>query len=209
MWRNVICLSVALSVAGVATAQERKIAREVRKGEVVRVDPARNVVVVKSGVGAEAREFEYRVGPTTKYWGADRRAFDRGLRHEAFRPGANIWYVPGTDAQAVSELWFADPNVQVTDQPEYLEGKIVRVDPVTNKVVVETTVGTQTKEVEYLVDPATKYWGVDQQPFTTALRYEGFRPGANIWFRAETGERSRYVNEVRFYNPRGRPIIRK
>ena len=55
----------------------------------------------------------------------------------------------------------ADPNVEVTDQPEYLEGKIVRVDPVTNKVVVQTIVGSETKEFEYLVDPTTKYWGTD------------------------------------------------
>ena len=55
MWRNVICLSAALSVAGLAMAQERKVAREVRRGEVVRVDPARNSVVVRSGVGEPRR----------------------------------------------------------------------------------------------------------------------------------------------------------
>ena len=89
------------------------------------------------------------------------------------------------------------------------KAKLFRVDPVTNKVVVQTIVGSETKEFEYLVDPTTKYWGTDQQPFTTALRYEGFRPGASIWFHSGVGERNRHINEVRFYNPRGRAIIRK
>ena len=210
MWRSLLCLGVALGVTGLGTAQERKIQKEVQRGQVVRVDPTRNTIILRSGTGAEAKEFEYRVAPTTKYWGADRRAFNNGLRHEAFREGTQIWYTPGADAQAVSELWLADPNAQAPDQAvAYTEGKIVRVDPTTNMVVVQATVGNEVKEFEYRVDPTTKYWGPDQQLFTTGLRYDGFRPGAAIWFHTGAGERNRIMNEVRFHNPTLRREIRK
>ena len=117
-------------------------------------------------------------------------------------------YAPGAEGQPVSELWFADPNAQVPDATAYTEGQIVRIDPATNLVVVKT-VGADGKEYEYTVDATTKYWGTDQQAFATGLRYEGFRPGARIWFHRGEGDRGRYLNEVRFYNPSAKPIIRR
>ena len=194
MWRSLLCMGVAFGAVSFGQAQDRQIRRDdrqirrdIRQGQVVRVNPEKNTIVLRSGTGVEAKEFEYSVAPTTKYWGTDRRVFKEGLRHQAFREGASVWYVPGTGTEtAVSELWLADPNNQVTDQDgAYVEGKIVRVDPATNLVVVRTNTG----EVEYRVDPNTRYWGTDQQQFTTGLRYESFRVGTPIWFHVGAGDR--------------------
>ncbi len=199
-------MGVALGIASSSLAQDRQIRREdrqvrrdIRRGEVVRVNPETNTIVLRNGTGAEAKEFEYHVAPSTKYWGTDRRAFNEGLRHKDFRVGNAVWYTPGVgDDAAVSEVWFADPNSQVPIQNgAYIEGKIVRVDPATNLVVVRTTTG----EVEYRVDPNTGYWGTDQQAFTTGLRYEGFRAGAPIWFHVGAGDRSHFMSEIRFHDP--------
>jgi hypothetical protein len=187
-------------------AQDRQTRREIRRGEIVRVNPENSTIVLRSGAGAEAKEFEYRVGPTTKYWGKDRKILNEGLRYNGWRAGTSIWYIPG-ESEAVSELWLADPNMQIANRtPAYLEGTVVRVDPVTNSVVVKTRVGTEVKEFEYRVDPNTRYWGTDNQPFTTALNYQGFREGTPVWFHVGPGERSRILNEVRFHNPTAKVI---
>ncbi len=213
MWRGLLCLGVAFGIASSVFAQDRQIRRDdrqarrdIRRGEIVRVNPETNTVVLRNGMGTAVKEFEYHVAPTTRYWGTDRRAFNEGLRYNGFRPGTTVWYTPGVGANAaVSDLWFADPNNQVTVQNDaYIEGKIVRVDPATNLVVVRTNTG----EVEYHVDPNTRYWGTDQQAFTTGLRYEGFRAGAPIWFRVGPGNRSHFINEVRFHDPAVKVEIR-
>ncbi len=213
--RGLLSLGVALAFLSPLAAQDRQtrvqdrqVRRDIRHGEIVRVNPESNTIVVRSGDGREAKEFEYHVGTTTKYWGADRKVINEGLRHNGWRTGSTIWFVPG-ESQAVSELWLADPNQAMADQTAaYLEGKIVRVDPVTNLVVVRTQVGPETKEFEYRVDPNTRYWGTDQQPFTTALNYQGFREGNSIWFQVGPKDRSRIMNEVRFYNPSVRRPVR-
>jgi hypothetical protein len=186
--------------------QERQARRDFRRGEVVRINPDTGVIVVRSGTGREIRETEYRVGKTTKYWGRDRKAINDGLRFNGWRQGSTVWYVPG-EGQSVSELWMVDPNQQMADASDaVIEGKIVRVDPVTNRVVIRTKVGPKVEELEYRVDPNTQYWGTDQQQFSTALNYAGFKEGTSIWFR--TGPKDRILNEVRFYNPALRRVVK-
>lgn len=211
MWRSLLGLSLALTWVGLVQAQDRQTRKEVRqeyrRGEIVRVNPERNTIVLRQGNGAEAKEFEYSVGPRTRYWGTDRKALNDGLRYNGWRAGTNVWYVPG-EANAVSELYLSDPNQVVADN-NYVEGTIVRVDPVTNMVVVRTHVGPDVKEFEYRVDPNTKYWGTDNQPFTNALHYQGFREGTPVWYHVGPGERSRILNEVRFHNPNAKREIIK
>jgi hypothetical protein len=222
MGRGLLCMGVALAFVAPLAAQDRQTRvqdrqtrvqdrqtrRDIRHGEIVRVNPESNSIVVRSGIGRDAKEYEYHVGNTTRYWGPDRKVLNDGLRYNGWRAGTTVWYVPG-EAQTVSELWLTDPNQQIADRADvYHEGKIVRVDPVTNLVVVRTRVGPEEKEIEYRVDPNTRYWGTDQQPFTTALNYQGFREGNNIWFRTGPKERTRIMSDVRFYNPSARRPVR-
>lgn len=210
MWRGWVCAGLVLSMSGFCQAQDRQTRREVRKGQIVRVNPETNTIVVRSGAGAEVREYEYKVARDAKYWGIERNILHDGLKYRGFLPGTEVWYTPGAGTGPVSEVWLADPNIQMANQaPAYVEGKIVRVDPVNNLVVVRTNRGTEIKEFEYRVEPATKYWGADQREFANGLSYQGFREGTPIWYRVGPGERSRIINEVRFYDPAAKPVIRK
>jgi len=225
MWRSLTCLGIVLGLAGLALAQDRPTRRElrdIRRGNIVRVDPAQNVVIVRSGTGADAREIQYRVMDTTRYWGTDRQPFNTGLRYQGFREGSQVWFTPGAgdNAQTISQLWFYEPAQQAAEAPPaapgtpaqpapgannqvvYQEARIVRVDPANNIVVVRTGTGADAREVEYRVDRTTRYWGTNQQPFESGLRYEGFREGSQIWFVPAQGDRSRFMSELRFYNPR-------
>jgi hypothetical protein len=174
------------------------------------VDPAKNVVVLRVGTGEEAKQYEYRVNPTTRYWGTDRQPLSDGLRYRQFREGTDVWFTMGDGRQVVSELWFYDPAVQPASEEKtiYLEGKIVRVDPEKGMVVVRTGTGDAVKEYEYKVEKTTQYWSQEQQPVATGLRYEGFRVGTPIWYRVGPGDQNRVMSEVRFYNPGRRPLIR-
>jgi len=209
MLRSLICMSVGFAVAGAAIAQERPTRRDIRTGRVVRVVPDKNTVIVSVGAGAQAKTFEYTVTDTTKYWGIDKQPFTTGLRYKGFREGSEIWFNLGAeaDSRVISELRFYDPGAQPSDEKVvYLEGKIVRVDPETGMVVVQTGAGNAAKEVEFKVDKTTKYWVEANKPVTTGLRYEGFRPGTVIWYQASPIGTAQVMTDVRFYNPR--PIVR-
>ena len=200
-----------MGIVGAGLAQDRTAQRNVHKGHIVRVNPDKNTVVIRAGTGAQAKEMEYKVATSTKYWGTDKRPFTTGLRYQGFREGTEVWFVPGTGDQAlaISELWFYDPGQQpMEEEVVYQEGKIVRVDPGANIIVVRTGTGKDIIEHEYRVDTTTRYWGTDQQPFTTGLRYQGFREGTPIWFRVGPGERNRSMSEIRFHNPSVRPGVR-
>jgi hypothetical protein len=62
------------------------------RGQLVRVDPGKGVVVIRSGTGAQQRDMMYLVGKSTRYFGADNKALADGLRYNGFRQGANVWY---------------------------------------------------------------------------------------------------------------------
>jgi len=124
----------SMMLLGVATAQERQNqnnqnqnqnnqnarnqnnrnqnAQNIR-GQIVRVDPEKNIIVVRTGTGNTAREQELRVGTTTRYWGTDRQALTDGIRAKTFRPGADVWYQVGTgnNADTINELRFFDPTL--------------------------------------------------------------------------------------------------
>src|SRR5436190_1738206 len=126
MWRSLVCLGVIVGVVGLGLAQDRQTRREVRKGQVVRVNPDKNTIVVRAGAGAETKEVEYRVVTSTKYWGSDKRPLSNGLRYQGFREGTDVWFIPGTgdEARVISELWFVEPDQPATqEETAYLEGK--------------------------------------------------------------------------------------
>jgi hypothetical protein len=206
MLRSLVCLSAGLAVAVGAMAQDRQIRRDIRHGRIVRVVPDRNTIVVSAGTGAEAKTFEFTVSDATKFWGPDKQPLTDALRYKGFRAGAEVWYTLGAEANSrvISELRFYDPAVQAPGDEKvvYLEGKIVRVDPETGMVVVRTGTGNAVKDVELRVDKSTKYWAEAEKPITTGLRYEGFRPGTEIWYQVSPAGNARIMSDVRFYNPR-------
>lgn len=114
MLRSLIGIGVVLLGASALMAQARKdvVVTDVR-GEIVRVDPDKNIVVIKTGTGDAVREVEYRVAPTTQYWGTDRVVIKDGLRYRGFRVGAPIWYRVGTgdNARVFTEVRFYDPTL--------------------------------------------------------------------------------------------------
>lgn len=214
MWRGLVCLGLALSMTGLCQAQDRQtqreIRRDIRKGRIVRVNPETNTIIVRDATGKETREIEYKVAADTRFWGPDRNILRDGIKYRGFVPGTDVWYVPGTATGPVAEVWLTEPNGPMVNQaPTYVEGKIVRVDPVHNMVVVRSNLGTEVKEFEYRVDPNTKYWGADRREFNNGLTYQGFREGSPIWYRVGPGDRNRIINEVRFYDPVVKPEIRK
>jgi len=97
-----------------ANANQNTANAQYVRGRVVRVDPAKNVVIVRSGEGDQAREQEYSVGDTTQYWGTDRQQVNDGLRYKGFRENADVWYRVGTgnNARSISEMRFYDPAVR-------------------------------------------------------------------------------------------------
>lgn len=90
---------------------------------------------------------------------------------------------------------YGEEPVKVRD----LRGKIVRVDPVKNIVVVRTTNGTTSEDVEYLVDTTTQYWGPDRVVINDGLKYKGFTEGTEVWYRTVPNKKA--IAEVRFFDP--------
>jgi len=89
------------------------------QGKVVRVDPQKGTVVIRTGVAGATQDREYRVGKGTRYFGANRAAIKEGLRHTGFKEGAPVWYrllppksaTPGTpgagaDPRRISQIGF-------------------------------------------------------------------------------------------------------
>jgi hypothetical protein len=79
----------------------------------------------------------------------------------------------------------------------YQTGKIVKVDPATNKVWIRVGTGTAAKEQVFTVSPKTRYFGADNKALTGGLRASTFRPGADIRYRLTTPT-GNDISEFRF-----------
>jgi hypothetical protein len=123
MFRTLLCVSFLAAFCGVALADDTKGAQNDNKndnkgdgkymsGRVVRVDPTGNTITVRTGTGTDAKEQEFRVNNTTKFWGDDRKALSDGLRYKGFREGTQVWFRTGTtgdDRMTINDLRFYDP----------------------------------------------------------------------------------------------------
>jgi hypothetical protein len=78
-----------------------------------------------------------------------------------------------------------------------VRGQIVRVDPVTGMVVIRTGTGKLAREREYRVMKNTRYFGRDNIPLTNGLRYNGWRPGTNVWYQTVPGASNMNLNYLR------------
>jgi len=78
----------------------------------------------------------------------------------------------------------------------YLKGTVVRVDPKTNTVVLRLEDGGKTRDAEYQVNPATKYWGPDRQSIKEGLSHQSLKEGLPIWYHLSPGTDPRYLSEM-------------
>lgn len=110
-------VGLVLMICGAVSADEPLTKGQVRdlRGRIVRVDPDKNIIVVRTGTGDAAKEMEYQIGKTTRYWGTDRAPLTDGLRYKGFREGTDVWYRLGTgdNRTSISELRFYDPSIPV------------------------------------------------------------------------------------------------
>jgi hypothetical protein len=76
------------------------------RGQIVRVVPTRDIVVIRTGTGPTAREQEYRVSKVTQYFGPKNRALTDGLRYNGWTAGTNVWYqtAPGAGNMSLNYL---------------------------------------------------------------------------------------------------------
>jgi hypothetical protein len=80
-------------------AQGQAGARDYMQGKIVRVDPTKGTLVIRTNTGQER---EFRTGDKTQYFGTDRQALKEGLRSRDLRQGANVmWRAEGNN---ISEL---------------------------------------------------------------------------------------------------------
>jgi len=113
MLRTCLCVGVLLTAGGLLTAQNTTQGQggkdQELRGKIVRVDPEKGVIVIRTGEGDKAKEQEFRVNKTTKYFGTDRKDLADGLRAKDFRQGSDVWYrmmpsTGGNTAQTIAEL---------------------------------------------------------------------------------------------------------
>jgi hypothetical protein len=78
---------------------------------------------------------------------------------------------------------------------DFVNGEIVRVDPVVHKVVIRTRVGDKVEEREFEVERTARILGHDEKVLVEGLRAPVFRPGARVMFRV--GPRGRVITDFR------------
>jgi hypothetical protein len=130
MKRAFICAAIALSVAVVASAQQPRpgagqpgqprpgqpaqpgATAQFMQGSIVSVDPTGNTITLRTGTAATAREQQFRVNESTKFFGTDRQPLTDGLRFNGMKPGTDVWYQAGTGANAsmISNLSLFNPS---------------------------------------------------------------------------------------------------
>ena len=101
-------LGLALATGGTVSAQVdtgKEKPGEVR-AKVVRVDPDKNLVVLRVGDGEKAKDVEYKVDKATRYIGSTKQPLTDGLRYAGFKEGTEVWFrvAPGTGNQTLAEL---------------------------------------------------------------------------------------------------------
>lgn len=187
------------------------------RGQVVRVDPDRKTMRLLVGEANLAKEVEYTVNADTRFWDANKVNITEGLAYSGFRQGVPVWFRIGANANVVTEVRFYDPgpigviaknpDAKVEIVPD-VRGRIVRVDPDKNIVILRTGEGPTAKEVEYRINDTTRFWGPDRVVVPDGLRYRGLQPNAEVWYRVRTIDNVPVMTELRLYDPtviKGRP----
>ena len=99
------------------------------------------------------------------------------------------------------------PQVNQNKNDQHMEGKVMKVLPDGNLVILRVGDGQNAKTIEYRVDPKmTKFWGPDREPTKAGLKHEGFKEGSTVWFRTAPGQNQQVIHEMRLYNPALPPV---
>jgi hypothetical protein len=102
-------------------------------------------------------------------------------------------------AQQVQDCAQAPRPAQVVtpaaDADDFMQGEIVRIDPVTNKVVVRVGPAGALREREFIFAPNARFFGPDDAVIVEGVRARQFRPGVSVRFRM--GPRNTGITEFR------------
>jgi hypothetical protein len=192
------------------------------RGVVVSTDPKGKTLNVNVGEGSDERQVALNVSPDARFFGADHRPLSGGLAFRGFRAGADVWFQTssGDLSGPVTTLSLFDPYVgaelpgpagvassqaPAPDQKpipsKYVAGKVVAVDTNNQTITIKTGAGDDASEHTYKIVIDTLFFGPQRQPVQEGLRYDGLRPGADVWLRVGTGEVANTVRDLRMYDP--------
>jgi hypothetical protein len=114
-----LCGLLALAAAAPASAQTTGGKPTHTHGKVVMVLPTADLIVVRVGEGAQARNIEYKVNKSTRFWGPDRVELKDGLGNAGFAEGGYVWIrtAPGQSIQLIQSLYLYDPALPPGKEP--------------------------------------------------------------------------------------------
>ena len=107
------CSAGLMLLTGVVGAQQAPQATHLH-GQIVRVDPQKNTVVVRQMDGDKAVDRAYKVESGTIFWGADRKPFFDGLTNKGLKQGADLWFQlgEGNKQNTITKIRLYNPELQ-------------------------------------------------------------------------------------------------
>jgi hypothetical protein len=163
--------------------------------QIVHVNPQMNMLTLRMGAGAAAREQQFRLAENARLFGTDRRLLADGLCFNGFQPGANVFFRPGT-GNTINDLRLFNPSLAAM-RGRIHRGTIASVNPMTNTIVINTSDG----ERPFRVDRRTRFLNNELLAAEEGLAFAGFTAGAPIWFAAGTGTAADTLEGVSLANP--------
>ena len=105
--RALVCLGVVLALTTALRADDKEA--KFMKAKIVKVDADGGTLTVR---GDDNKEHQLKVPATARILGADKQPLAGGLKADAFKEGADVWYRTGTgtEATSIAELRFSDPG---------------------------------------------------------------------------------------------------
>jgi hypothetical protein len=193
----------------------------ITRGEIVSVDPTTGMLVIRTGSGAGSVEHRFHVNRHTRFLDRELLALENGLAFNGFAAGAPVWFAPGVGSAAntlaglslanpvVAEAPVAGNNPAAPPEPgtgapipsKYLAGHVVGVDPEGHTITVKVGSGDNAAEQTLKVPMDATFFGPDKEPLQEGLKYEGLKPGADVWMRVGTGELANTVRELTLHDP--------
>ncbi|HYV40090.1 MAG TPA: hypothetical protein VE988_30670 [Gemmataceae bacterium] len=90
---------------------------------------------------------------------------------------------------------------QPPNQPQHINGTIVKVSPDQNQIVIRVSDGKMTKDFQFDVVKTTRFWGEDRNLVENGLYYGGFKNGTAVWFQRGAGDSLNTITELRLHDP--------
>ncbi len=196
-WGPVVAQPARPGGAGPTIANPAQMANFTR-AQIVNVNPQANMLTLRMGSGAAAREEQFRLAESARLLGADRRLLADGLRFNGLRPGTDVFFRAGSGnlAGTIHDLRLFNPSLPaLTGQIQ--NGTVVSVNAPNNTIVIRTDQG----ERRFRVDRHTRFLNRELLAFDEGLAFNGFAVGAPIWFMPGTGTSAGTLADVSLANP--------